>query len=87
MSSPRKKIKEATCYDIHSLLDYIIVECAVGNKSMGKRISVPYKNVLAEGQDPKYADSVLEISIQCIWNAKLTKAPKDTEEPDKTKPQ
>lgn len=83
----KKKIKDSTAYDIHSILDYMLVECAVSNVSMGKRLSIPYKNVLCEGQDPKYAESHLEVEIKVIWNAKLTKAPADTPEPDKGNPQ
>ncbi len=87
MDSPKKKLKESTSYDLHSALDYMLVECAVSNRSMHKRFGVPYKNVLCEGQDPKYADSRLEVEISVKWNAKLTKAPDDLPEPDKSNPQ
>lgn len=83
----KKKLKESTSYDLHGALDFLLVECAVSNRSMAKRFCVPYKNVLAEGQDPAFASSELEVVISVQWNGKLTKGPANLPEPDKGNPQ
>jgi len=65
----KKTIKQATAYDLHALLDYIIVEAAVRNESLGKRIRIPYKNVIKP--DPQYANCELVVEITAHWNGSM----------------
>ncbi len=67
------------------MLDYMLVECAVSNRSMGKLFRVPYKNVLAEGQDPEFANAELYIEILVKWDAKHPPQKHELPEPDKNR--
>jgi hypothetical protein len=71
MSKKKQQIKEATSYDLHSLLDYLLVTCAHDNKSVGKRIRVPYKNVFPTNVPPELANAELCVEIKVFWDAKL----------------
>lgn len=80
-----KKVKESTSYDIHSLLDFMIVDCACLNKSSAQRFTIPYKNVLQVGQDDKYLNSQLIVEIHVKWDAKIENQKVPVEAPDKSR--
>ncbi len=71
----KQQIKEGTSYDLHSLLDYLLVECAHNNQSAGKRLNVPYKNVFPHNVPPELANAVLCVEIKVYWDAKLADVP------------
>lgn len=68
MAKKKRKLRKLTSYDLHALLDYLVVECACSNRSMGKRIRIPYKNVIEP--DPQYANAELVVEIKVWWDAK-----------------
>lgn len=54
-------------YDLHGLLDYLVVECAAGGSAFYKRVRVPYKNILKP--NPEYANAELVVEIKTYWDA------------------
>lgn len=63
----RPSLIKATMYDLHALLDYLVVECAVGGTAFHKRVRVPYTNILKP--NPDYANSELVVEIRTYWDA------------------
>lgn len=67
-----KKLLEGTVYDVHALLDYLLVECAVSNVSMAKKFSIPYKNVFVGEPDvalTEFEGAKLIVEIAVKWDA------------------
>lgn len=60
-----------TAHEVHALLDYMLVETVVENRSIAKRLSLPYNMVVKP--DPKYANAVLVVEITTYWDAKRSK--------------
>lgn len=50
-------------YDLHALLDYLIVEAAVSGNSIAKKARVPYDKVLPYNPDYDGLEFYVEISI------------------------
>lgn len=85
MSKPKKAtINLDSAHEIHALLDYMLVETVVENRSIAKRLSLPY-NVIVK-PDPEYEGAVLVVEISTYWDAKRSKdeRKKGPEESSKT---
>jgi len=72
-------LKLDSAYDIHSLLDYMLVETVVEKKQCGKRMSLPYSAIIEA--DPKYKDAVLVIEIYTYWDANRSDDERTDEQP------
>lgn len=71
---PKKKkatINLESAHEVHALLDYMLVETVVENRSIAKRLSLPYKVIVKP--DPEYEGAILVVEITTYWDAKRSK--------------
>jgi hypothetical protein len=75
---PKPVLKLDSAYDVHALLDFLLVETVVERKQTGRRLSLPHSAVIES--DEEYPDAQLVIEIYTYWDAKGSKDDR-TEEP------
>lgn len=78
-NKPKQVLNLDSAYDIHGLLDFILVETVVEKKACGRILTLPYKAVIEP--DPEYIDAVLVVEISAYWDAKGRKDERNDEPP------
>jgi hypothetical protein len=70
MSQPKKKvtINLDSAYEVHALLEYMLVSTVVENQQMFKRLSLPYYAVVEPNE--KYKGAQLVVEICTYWDTK-----------------
>lgn len=71
MAKPKPTLKLDSSYDIHALLDYLLVETVVEKKQCGRRLTLPYAAIIEP--DEEFKDAVLIVEIYTYWDAKGSK--------------
>lgn len=65
-----------TAYDVHGLLDYMLVEAVVENRDCQRRFTIPYRAVLPN--KPEYLDAKLIVEINVYWDAHRSEHERET---------
>ncbi len=68
-------------HNVHSLLDYLVVETVVSNRPMGKRMRIPYRNVLPDDK-LSYPDAELVVEIFTYWDGESHGSEQDSDNGD-----